>query len=339
MTGTEEKKIVLPEGEYADYLATLAANIADERIAKREQKWRTITGLVITALAVLGFVNLSSIRDELAQKVDTAVQSKLPGLVANFVESNKSTIFGEPLEQVRSDLETRIAFVRLLLIAEELGRGSGFTEETRDAAVTLITIVSENSNIVSSSEFSGPLEKILDAFLRANQSFFIDQIETSLGERMLGSKGITLSMVQHYGMKISGSVRADEQDIATFQKYATAARERYDFPEATLPFELMLDFISSEMTRTSTGASLLQNASHLEPSEIQSFVGLIDILRNGEFYETITGEIERTEERFATLYDVYREEIEALRITTIDDPESVDLDALLEALMQREGSD
>lgn len=330
----DDNRIVLPEGEYAEYLATLAANIADARIKERENKWRAILGLIVTIVAVLGVTNISSIKDDLKSKIELDIKTKVPDEVAKYVDQNRSKIVGESLESVNNEVESRIAFMQLFNISLELSKGTGFTRDQRDAAVGLIEKVSKNNKIVDSPEFAGPLEKIVDAFLRADQALYIDKIESSLEERIAKSHGITLSMVQHYGMRVSGSKVVDDREKALFDKYARLAAEAFRTPEASAPYQIAIDYKVNGNKRSQFGAGVLQDVGQLSPEEQTSFLQLFDVLRNGKFYTHITGEIERIENLFKSAYSAYENEIDAIRATADTQPSEDPAGQFLDMLRQ-----
>lgn len=309
-------RIVLPAGEYADYLATLAGNIADERIKSREQKWRAFMGAILTALAVLGFANLSSIEEDISSKVALSVQTKLPIEVEKYIDANRSKILGDSLQKVNAEVESRIAFMQLYNASVELSKGGGFTSDQRDTAVALIAKVAKNNEIVNSPEFAGPIENIIDAFLGADQSLYIDKIENSLEERISKSRGITLSMVQHYGMRVTGSKEIKGNDKSLFDKYAQLAAEVFKSPEAAAPFQLAINYKQNANSKTEYGLGIIQDISNFPASDRNLFIEYIDNLRSGGFYKRKTGKIERIEALFVSVYEAYKDEIETIRETS-----------------------
>lgn len=92
----QNKTVALPEGEYAQYLSTLAANIADERIIKRDQKWRSFMSVVITILAIFGFINISSIKSELNSNI-VSIKSEVDSDISDIKNELQSKL--EPISK------------------------------------------------------------------------------------------------------------------------------------------------------------------------------------------------------------------------------------------------
>jgi hypothetical protein len=314
-----ENTIALPEGEYAEYLATLAANIADEKIRSREQKWRAIVSILITILAIFGFSNIFQIEKNLFSKMEFKLSTMLPIEVENYVERNREKILGDSLQKVNEEIESRIAFMQLYNISLELSegviKGDGFTFEQRDVALGLIDKVARNKKIVDSPEFSVPIGKIVDAFLRANESFYIDKIDKSLAPRITQSEGISYSMAEHYGTRITGAIEVNPREEKLFLKYALILTEAFQSPGMPAAFKMALNYKKEGNTKTKYGEGIIQDLKHSNQFDKEGFITTFDLYRSTEFYSEKTGENERIEELFKNTYLAYMDEIESLRET------------------------
>lgn len=319
-------KVVLPEGDYAQYLVTKAGDIANAKIRERENKWRAFSGLAITILAVLGFANLSSIESDIESKIDFKIKQKLPSEVELYIENNRTKIVGDSLEKVTQDVASRIAFMQLYNISIELSKVDEFSTEQRDTAVGLLEKVAKNPDIVNSPEFSGPLEKIIDSFLAADQSIEIDKLESLLGERIHKSEGIVLSMVLHYGMRVTESKEIAESDVNTFSEYAKTALKSFNYPGTVMPYQLAINVKQNSNSKTKFGVGILQDVEYFEAEEVIQFLNIMDTMREGNLYTFATGQGKRAEELFSQTHELYKTEIELLReiVADIDTDSNLD---------------
>jgi len=317
-----ENTIALPEGEYAEYLATLAANIADEKIRSREQKWRAFVSILITILAIFGFSNIVSIEKNLFSKLEFKISTMLPVEVENYVERNREKILGDSLEKINEEIESRIAFMQLFNISMELSdgvnEGDGFTFEQRDVALELIDKVARNKKIVDSPEFTVPVEKIVDAFLDMGESFHIDKIDKSLGPRIIRSEGISYSMAEHYGIRVTGAIEVNPREEELFQKYALILTEVFHSTGMPAAFKMALNYKKSGNTKTNYGEGIIQDLEYSDYFDKERFIEIFDFYRSEKFGSNKTGESERIEELFKNTYSAYKGEIESLRETLTD---------------------
>jgi len=311
-----DRKIVLPEGEYAQYLATLAAEIADSKAQKREGKWRSIAAAGFTLIAFFGFLNLNSIEADLDQKIEeaeTRVNTNVTNLiqteVREFITNNRETLIGRELERLQLDLDQRLALLQLVIVANDLREGDGFTHETRSAAVELLEIVSNNKSIVETAQFTKPLQDIVDAFLAADQQTFIDDIDNKLRDVVSKQPGIVQSMVNHYGFRVLGSVARDELVVEKLTYYSELISHAYNSPELAAPFLLGSAFIASNYSKDTIGEGLIDDAKHWSISERATFLDLLNTLESENFVENSTGDSTRISDLMSKVKIEYDSEL------------------------------
>ena len=324
-----EQPIAIPEGEYANYLANLAADIADKKTRERDTRWRTISGLVVTLFALFGYTNFSSIRDTMEKRIETVeaqlnveIDKKISEEVTAYIENNGEKIIGETIKNLKKDFESRLALLQLVIVASEMRQDDSFTNEARGTVVSLLEIVSSDHKLAGSDQFAKPLEDIVDSFLGADLESYIDDIDNKLRDRISSRQGIVGSMLHHYGLRILGAVKLDETAVARLRHYATAYADRFNSPELSAPYLLGLAFIQAGHNRDTEGEAFFEDARYWTAEEREIFVGLTSTLKNGDFYKEPTGKTKRVEKLMSRVFEAYEPEFRDLMKSPPQIPES-----------------
>lgn len=325
MNENTDKEIVLPEGEYASYMATKAGEVADAKIREREKTWIayiglavTIAGLAVAGLAALGFLNITTmvdglVRKSVEEKIKPEVEEALPKEIEAYIKENHAEIMDGTLEEIAQNVDSVIAFVQLYHVARELEEAGVFSKDKRDLAIELLKKAARSPDIAASPEFLVALEKIIDAFAAAELWTEIDKLEDLFENHIRDSLGIVMSMILHYGKQVAGSIGIIESDVNKFNKYAIEISDAFNYPEFAAPFQLAIDVKRNKNKRTKFGEGILQDVSHYSNEETQSFLLLMDKMVEGRPVELMTGHAERTRDLFIQTHELYAHEIHELR--------------------------
>lgn len=341
----DEAQIILPEGEYAKYLANLAAELADAKIHARETRWRAVVGAIISAVALLGYANLSSINGDLQGKLEiaearlSAQLDKSVGIeVKSYIDNNRAELVGDTLDKVQSDLEARLSLLQLVIAAAELRESDSFSNEARGAVVSLLQTVSQNDELVSSPQFAKPLEDIVQSFLAADQETYIDNIDDKLRNVISDKSGITASMIHHYGLRVLGAVEPHATDVGRLMHYARTASDSFNSPEDGAPYLLGLAFRQAGYQRDPVGEGIFADAGHWPSADRNEFLRLATVLRDGKFHTESTGKTDRVESLMARVFVAYGKEFSAMsKVPGSFNEEAPQIDELLDRIPSTPG--
>lgn len=311
---------MLPEGEYAKYLAELAARIADERAKARETRWRGFIAGALTILAFLGYTSLASLKADLKAVLGAQVSQEVSASVASYFAQNKDRIVGEALKEIQQQVDSRIAFVQFVDIVNELEkRTTGFSNQERDTANALLKEVIATSDLVERPQFKLALEKLLDTYAAADLEAYIDDIDNILGDVATSTEGISITMTIHYGFRVTGKAELEDADVTRFEKYADAA-ERHKFPEVSTPFRMGLAFRRADQKPTDTTRNLLENARHFSPGEQRTFIESLESYQEIGDGPDSTGKLVRVGRLFTALWSGHAAELAALKTQSEQSP-------------------
>lgn len=317
MTGTQgaqpEKQIVLPEGEYADYLAQRAGKIADESASKRELAYRTLFGAVLGVLAFLGYSSLSTLETNVETRVSSSLDQKLRGDLRQAFQDNRPEMVREATALLRDEVDAKLALIQFSLIARDLsddGR-TGFSPTERDAAISLLKRATVSEDVKNSEELRAALEKVVDAFYQADLAADIDLLDEALEEVAIDTRGIVMTLTSHYGIRVSGDAELSPPLISRFKKYAKASH-RFQLPEIALPYQIALAFREASFRRNDISTKYFNDAATLADAERQQFVRIL----RGHSFAGITpdadAKLNRVGELFSILMSEYSGELEEI---------------------------
>lgn len=289
----EDKNIKLPEENYAEYLATKAGAIADEKACTRDLKWRGIISLVVFVLAVFGYSNLANLEDGVVERVQSGVPSKdeikssvfaelrpfIETEVEEYYSKNKDRIAEENTKEIRQLLKTQTDLINLFIIADDLDEEEeSFTNEQRDAAIGLITDLAKTEAPRNSKQFRVALEKVVKAFDAADLNEYVDRVEKEV--RNVGTEipQVTMIMLLHYGQRVVGGRNPSEQEIENFRRYQLAAKT-HNLPELAVAYALLELEASSSSDNEKEFTELWRDFDHLEAEDQENFFKVFNRLR------------------------------------------------------------
>lgn len=291
----DERKIVLPQGDYAAYLATVAADMADEKLKRRETRWRTIISVGIAALAIFGYANLSSFMSGITERVEKTTKSEI------------DKVFKERYETLREEVDAKLAFVQINTLASSFKENGSINERDKQSVLAQAKIIRDSMDLLEPNQFIRPLYTIIDAFDAARLGGEIDQLDTEIRPLLEDYEGTVRVLLQHYGLRLAGAIQLQDADINRFRNYAAVAREDHSLHEYAAVWELALNVKENGNTKTRAGEEIIRDVLYLHPTKKDTFARYINYFTSDQ--STKTGEIVRIQNIFATIKDVYSENL------------------------------
>lgn len=304
------KAITIPEGEYAKYLANLAGEIAAEKSKKHATLLQSGIALMVSVFAFLGYSNLSSMKGELKDFLDTRVNKQLPTEVDQYISGHKAQIFSSTFSQFQSETDSKMALYQLVLLSKELAdpNRDGFTNEERDLAIALVKEVLKTPSVVDKPQFARSLGEVFQAFAAADLQQYVDDLDDTLGEIGLNSRKLVIAMTLHYGMRIVGSAEVSDVLVRRFHKFA-AASERHKNPELAILWRALYAFRNAKGPNYAT-QTLLKDASFLSLEDMESFIRQLNRVAN---FEGVTATSSRVAATANDMVKEYHSEIDRIK--------------------------
>lgn len=304
-----QKAVVIPEGEYAKYLANLAGEMAEEKAKKRETAWHSGIAIVFGALAFLGYSNLSSMKGELREIIEFQIGNHLPEAVEKYVSGNRSQILGSSLGQLQLETDSKLALYQLALLTKDLANPerNSFTDEERDLANALVKEVVKTPALVEKPQFVKALADLAKAFLLADLTQYLDELDDTVGQVGLKSHDFVNVMSTHYGMRVVGSAEVPPDLLKRFEKYLNAA-EKYKDPERAIMWRALYAYKKEGGPNFAT-QKLLQDASFLGDKDLQAF---LERLKAMSMLQPVTGTTARISELATKLTKAYSKDLKSM---------------------------
>ena len=317
--------ISIPEGDYARYLADYAARLADEKASKREGVYRSVFGVLLTLLAFLGYTNISSLKHDLRKDITEEVSEKHQqaiegintdlGNIQKNIEANITLEFDNRItemvalttNQIRSEMDAKIAYIELLLIAKEMKDIGVKSIQQRDNVLEQIGVAAQYPEIKNSAGFKEAVKEVLNSFLLSDLLMDVESLEDQIGDSMLESYGIVEILVEHFGFRVVGDAELKDEYIEDFNKYATAMK-RLGYPEFVLPYEIALQYRLNGNSRNTITDNLFEDASHFEAGPLNNFLDDLDYYAHGEMGNSL-GQLVRVADVFTGITRDYESEI------------------------------
>ncbi len=288
-------------GIWERHFAMRAAALADERISRRENRWRAlVSGVVVVAIAA-GAFSIRDLRDDITQRaVDAKEQNRLhlAGLIPDitkkaaeeasvhifngFDKKNSAKIaeFDTQIEEQYTKLDRTVqwhfALVSTTEMAERIERDS-FKNSDRDQIMeNLDFIQAGKSNFKLPAGFEATLSKIVESFYRADLRDQVDKIARWF-PKQAAKNAFALVLVQSYGQIAIGQSWSDKNSIAGL-KLAIAALKKSSYPEVALIYQTGMAQRSSKSALGQWGGStqeLLETAKSLSRSDLRNFLSIL----------------------------------------------------------------
>src|SRR5205807_8504308 len=112
--------------------------------------------------------------------------------------------------------------------------------------------------------------KLVDTYFEADLEQYIDDIDRILGVVAVQSPGIATTMVEHYGLRVSGVAELTDDLVSRFTKYADAA-ERHGFAVVSTPFRMALAFRQAHEKHVDVVDNLIENARRFPQKDKKAF--------------------------------------------------------------------
>jgi hypothetical protein len=177
-------------------------------------------------------------------------------------------------------MEQQIAWTQLDRLAAELEKEEeSFSDEERDAALELLAKVADSKDIVGTRTFSIAAENLLDAFAAAHLKHYVDDVERTIRPIAIKSRGITYTLVTHYGIRVVGDAEPTPQDDSAFVRYAQAS-ERHKIPEIAMPFRMLYVYQRKAPLYQETLTHLWQDVRGFKPRDQTIFYGEFERLES-----------------------------------------------------------
>lgn len=336
---TDQRTILLPEGEYAAYLANRAAAAADEQVRRRETRWHALlTGLFAVA-AFLGYWNLQAQRSDLdkaienvekrldkaieniekrlAKDIESAARNELPKLTRDYFREGGREIMAEPIAAVRDEFEAQTAFVQFVALARRLDEAtSSVSFADRDLAIRLLERAIKLPKIRESEEFLLSLERLIRALVDSRNIEALEDIDSKIREHLGRRQQIVAHMLRHYGHLVFGEAQVTPQMTERYEHYLAQAK-RHGIRVRTAVFTPAYSFQQAGLRRNPTTEEQLKDLSSLPQSQLREALQLVDtyVIGHGEkgaFRQPYPYAL-RIQKVYAGLTTAYKKEFDELR--------------------------
>ena len=303
----------IPESQFSDFLVQRAADIVNQRSARREAIYRALIGVVVAGLVYLGYTDIRGIRADVTDQVLLNVQAELDERVNATFEKGRDALSQYVLDRLGGQMDARIALVQLTTLARELNdRDKGFSNTERDAVVALLRKAASSEAVKNEPSFLIALEDVFDTFFSADLHLFIDLVDDLIGDIAAErSPGICQTLVTHYGMRVIGAAETDDVMLERFERYVKGAYY-HKYPEMALPFQIGFSFREHGNQRNAVTDAYFEDVLGLKIEERESFLRLIQALSRGDD-ESHIGKLIRIGRTFKLILEGYAVEIERIR--------------------------
>jgi hypothetical protein len=217
-----DQKIEIPEGEYASFLAEKAAQIAAEKTKKADSAWRALIGIGIGTLGVLGYSNITSLREDTRTLINADIKETIRTEVETAWKANQSQILREEMAKLEKRTEDQVNFFQLIRIADELKENTSFSNAKREEATALLRKLKDSPIVGESISFASALEDILDSFAAANLLENVLEIERDFREICIEKPGIIQTMTFYIGLRCLADAEASPAAIEGLDRYLSA---------------------------------------------------------------------------------------------------------------------
>ncbi len=224
----------------ADWLTAAIADQADVRILERESRRHRQTLLVMSVIGLVGVGGLSALTSQLVgtavqaaeervnEHVDAGITASLATIEARLPEQFR-TIVDTANDKLRSSMRRTAQYQRLAYLLVLLDNAEdGFTDDHRDAILGILRELEADPEVRRDPDFAAFLEKIIDPFHSAGLDAHIDEITDMFLDECLHSRGIVITLVEHYGLRLAGQFAEAKTWLQTpvdrFERFEAAAR-------------------------------------------------------------------------------------------------------------------
>ena len=163
-------------------IARHAAEIVERRVQQREEHFMKLLTLVVAVGTTVGIILASA---------------AIRWYVSEAVSGSTSAM--------NQRLNNETSYHRLANLSLSMERRDQFSPNERDAAMELLRVAAQESDISNRADLMVSVEKIIDAFHAAGLGSNLNQINDMFGESLVWHGGISFTMIEHYGQKIVGS--------------------------------------------------------------------------------------------------------------------------------------
>ena len=298
--------------EYVRYVSHLAADIADQKASRRENVYLAVFVVILAGLTLVGYSSISSMREDVATIVQAAVQVDIETRVEKEIVRRQSEMIQEALDARQGEVEAEIAFVQFATLADELiEKETGLSFPERDAAVSLVGRASKSAKVTERPEFIMSVENLVDVFFKADLEKEMDDLDDALGDLMLKSQGIVITMINEYGIRVAGEAEVSKSLEERFEKYARAAKS-FGQDAMILPYRIAMTYRKAGLKRNDITDEYFVDATHIKDAdEKRTFIGLLEGLSAPPQDEN--AKIMRAAMVFEKLSEDYAAEIKAIK--------------------------
>jgi hypothetical protein len=312
--------VALSNERLVEYVTSRAAELADDRSAKRDLRYRTLMGVVLVALGLLGYQRLDTAFDQKgellskdAKLFEQSVQADLAALRENYGLQLNSIATDRVADALKdqsarvSELDGRIASVSRSI--DEIDKGfkaRARLEELRDEVQKWtkqngISNAEIDSSLAEFNELIKAPDSIVQAALPDLCSALMNQLVLLNSDRAhaavnsmddMGKQWLMErpndcgAMETHYALRILGTALPIPDDRERFDRY-TAVLHKLGFAAVALPDELVMAYTRARTDpRAAQDLELLKQAA-LERGETDrsSMLGILNTIAQSDARE------------------------------------------------------
>ncbi len=316
--------VVLDRDGFFEYLSKAAADIVDQRIKWREARWHA---LLVGVAAIMGFLGFTSV-DRLVEDVrrqatkianDHSVERiRLWSDLQKEIDVAVTNKVDEHIGSLKSELTAKTGLLDLSRLADTIDSATSFSNRDRDSIMEACRQISTLQKDEFGEHIVQILEKIIRSFAAADLKTYLDELDGLFGELLGGAKEVSIILTEHYGMRLAGDPREpgqwEKETITRFRRYAAAAT-RNKYPEAALPYELLVEFRRNGQVRSVTLEQMLDAGNYWTPEERASFIAAVISRTNPRFHQRIKTKLGDTVATLASEFvSEFRDELHKLMV-------------------------
>ncbi|MGD9692259.1 MAG: hypothetical protein AB7G17_12555 [Phycisphaerales bacterium] len=271
---------------------------SEQRMMTREEnrerhfnRLLTIGGIGVTAVlalmtvgtAAVGYFGRTFIEKTLAADL-RANQHLLTSEIAAARISLKETITADVTANLARDLDDRVAsqlsqsfadeqaYQQLSVLALGLDIKTSFSEDEANAVIALLAALRDKPAFHRRAEFPVLLERVLDSFAGARNDSRVDVIFDSYQPLCLASRDVTITLLEHYGKRLAGSLEpAAQWSPAVLQRFDTvadslaASQSQSQRIAAVSAFRVIVEYRKNDEQRSTYGENLWRAVREMDP--------------------------------------------------------------------------
>ena len=271
------KTVTVPEFEFMKIISERSADQVDQKMRDRELKWRSLITLVVGGLAILGYSNINSIREQTLQSVRQEIADASAGMTNSIAsrftaleeslrrealltaEESVNQLFSERFTGMLDELRRDSMLGQLDIKLDGLENRGSYNVYDEDILIDTLSSLSMIEGIEENSKYQRVVERAVDNFFLADSPANIANMLDIAERTMLNVEGVHFTMYDFFAIEFLRSATISRETQDAFQEFVRRSEhmELRPVTEAGKRYaELVLDFRLAGNRRTDVGDAL-----------------------------------------------------------------------------------